>query len=163
VTCSFRCADRGSGRAFRTGRVPGHVMIQKSWRSSIIRDKPGRTIIKRVEADVVLQRVNQVPELALEAACFTGGAEVAFEHVELHSRTVTRQERRHVLAAVIIGYVVREYVSHRDRQSAGRRTVIIFTVPDGRGAQDLAGLPPVPSLATRAPRGRRRGGLAVRA
>jgi hypothetical protein len=93
-------------------------MIQKSWRSSIIRDKPGRTIIKRVEADVVLQRVNQVPELALEAACFTGGAEVAFEHVELHSRTVTRQERRHVLAAAIIGYVVREYVSHRDRPDA---------------------------------------------
>jgi hypothetical protein len=138
-------------------------MIQKSWRSSIIRDKPGRRIIKRAEADLVLQRVNQVPELALEDACFAGGAEVAFEHSERHSRTVTRQECRHVLAAAIIGYVVREYVSHRDRQSAGRRTVIVSTIPDGRGAQDPAGLPPVPSLAARAPRGRRRGGLMVRA
>src|ERR1035441_2296948 len=77
---------------------------------------PRRTLIKRVQAHLTLDRIDQIPERRLQQRRRPPSRKVALEHAQLYPRAVARQQRRHILAAAIVRDVVGHHVPHRARR-----------------------------------------------
>jgi hypothetical protein len=107
--------------------VPAHVMIQKSWRSSMVRapqdhDAARAAVIQRVEPDLVLDGVDQAAEPGAQADCFPAGLQGALEDAELDPRAVSGQEGGHVFPPLVIGNVIGDQVENRRSSGDGKVT-----------------------------------------
>src|ERR1039457_3236608 len=97
---------------------------------------PRRTLIKRVQAHLILDRVDQIPERRLQHRRRPPSRKVALEHAQLSPRAVARQQRRHILAAAIVRDVVGHHVPHRTRQTCAAGWPVTSIAPAGRRDPD---------------------------
>jgi len=140
LTRRFPRANRAGKQLFGATAVPGHITIQKSWRSSMTPGTdhgylPGRAVAERVQPDLIFDRVDQFTKLRSQRRRLPSGAQVALEHAQLDPGTVAGQQRGDILPAAVAGDVVGHHVPDHDRRARDER-MLTSIAPASRGHRD---------------------------